>query len=187
MKYFTPQLWIAFQGPRRDAAFKTWDRRFKRYRNTLEKILPGLSPSARRFFQDALVLHDGTLTRMELGDRITDIDGGVTRRELVNRRRLRVRLFVLADVVKQRRITGNCWYVLEYKKVERIDVDFPGKLELFPVGLDHNLGDWGYDEITSPEKSLFRHEILFASGATITIDFRDFSVRRKPVKVHQKR
>src|ERR1700746_699405 len=30
MKYFTPQLWIAFQGPRRNTAFKTWGRRFER-------------------------------------------------------------------------------------------------------------------------------------------------------------
>jgi hypothetical protein len=187
MKYFTPQLWIAFQGRRRNAAFKTWGRRFKQYRRSLETILPDLRPSARRFFRDALILHDGTLTRMEVGDRIDDIDGGATR-DVVNRRTLRVRLFVLADVVKQRRVTGKCWYVLEYKQVERIDLSYPGDLELFPVGFDPNFGDWGYDELTSPKEKLFRHEILFASGATITIDFRDFSFRRRnPAKGHHKR
>src|SRR5208282_183549 len=186
MKYFTPQLWIAFQGPRRNAAFKAGGRRFKQHRKRLEKILPGLRPTARRFFRDALVLHDGTLTRMEVGDRIDDVEGGVTRRDFVNGRKLRVRLFVLADV-RRRRIAGNCWYVLESKKVERIDLNFPGHLELFPVGFDRNFGDWGYDELTCPEKNLFRHEILFASGATIIIDFRDFSFRRKPSRGHKKR
>ncbi|HEY2108340.1 MAG TPA: hypothetical protein VGH17_00485 [Candidatus Acidoferrales bacterium] len=187
MKYFTPQLWIAFQGPRRNAAFKTWGRRFEQYRKSLETILPGLRPSARRFFQDALVLHDGTLTRLEVGDRIDDIGGKATR-DLVNRRTLRVRMFVLADVVKQRRVTGKCWHILEYKQVERIGLSYPGDLKLFPVGLDLNFGDWGYDELTSSNEKIFRHEILFASGATITIDFRDFSFRRrKPAKGYHKR
>jgi hypothetical protein len=115
---------------------------------------------------------------MEVGDSIDDIGGRATR-GIVNRRKLRVRLFVLAEVVKQRRIIGNCWYVLEYMKVERIDLNFPGKLELFPAGFDPNIGDWGYDELTSPEKKLFRHEILFASGAIVTIDFRDFVFHRR--------
>jgi hypothetical protein len=93
-----------------------------------------------------------------------------------------------ADVVKQQRITGKCWYILEYQQVERIDLSLPGDLELFPVGFDPNFGDWGYDELTSPRENLFRHEILFASGANITIDFRDFSFRRlKPAKAHHKR
>jgi len=124
---------------------------------------------------------------MEVGDRIDDIAGKV-QRDIVNRRTLRVRLFVLADVVKQRRIIRKCWYILEYKQVERIDLSCPGDLKLFPVGLDPSFGDWGYDELTSPKKKLFRHEILFASGAIITIDFRDFSFRRrKPAKGCHKR
>jgi hypothetical protein len=124
---------------------------------------------------------------MEVGDRIDDINGGVTR-GIVDRHTLRVRMFVLADVVKQRRITRKCWYILEYKQVERIDLSYPGDLKLFPVGLDPNFGDWGYDELTSPKERLFRHEILFASGAIITIDFRDFSFRRrKPAKGYHKR
>jgi hypothetical protein len=182
MKYFTPQLWIAFQGPRRNAAFKTWERRLEQYRKSIQDILPSLRPSARRFFRNALILHDGTVTRMEVGDRIDDIGGRATR-NIVNRRALRIRLFVLADVVRRRHIIGKCWYILEYKQVERIDLSFPGDLELFPDGFDPNLGHWGYDELTSPKKNLFRHEVLFASGASITIDFRDFSFRcRKPAK-----
>jgi hypothetical protein len=181
MKYFTPQLWIAFQGPRRNTAFKTWERRFRQYRKSLETILPGLRPSARRFFRDALVLHDGTLTRMDVCDRIDDIDGGATR-DIVNRHTLRVRLFVLADIVRRRRVTGKCCYVLEYTQIDRIDLSYPGDLQLFPAGIDPNFGDWGYDELSSPEKNLFRHEILFASGATITIDFREFTCRRTPAR-----
>jgi len=118
---------------------------------------------------------------MELGDCIDEIKGG-RHDDFAKRRKLRVRMYVLADVVKRGRISGHCWYVLEYDKVDRIDVNYPGDLELFPIGFDSNLGDWGYDELTCPKKNHFRHEILFASGATITIDFRDFTFRRMPAK-----
>jgi hypothetical protein len=118
---------------------------------------------------------------MEVGDHIDRVEGGRTG-DVVNHRKLRVRLFVLAYVVKRRRIIGNRWYVLEYTKVERIDLNYPGELKLFPAGFDTNFGDWGYDELTSPKQSLFRHEILFSSGATVTIDFRNCSVRRKPAR-----
>jgi hypothetical protein len=97
---------------------------------------------------------------MEVGDRIDDVEGGGTR-DIANRRKLRVRLFVFADVVKQSRIIGKCWYVLEYTKVERIDLNFPGELKLFPAGFDTNFGHWGYDELTSPEKN------LLTSGASL--------------------
>jgi hypothetical protein len=67
MRYFTPEMWLGFNSPRSKAAFKTWDGRLKAYRKNLERILPDLNPQARRFFQNVLVLHDGTLTRMEVG------------------------------------------------------------------------------------------------------------------------
>jgi hypothetical protein len=172
MKYFTPQMWIGFNSHRSKAALKSWDLRLKAYRQNLRKVLPGLNPQAQRFFRDVLILHDGTLTRMEVGDRIGNVDGKAGR-ELVNRRRAVVRLFVLSDIVSQR-----C-YVLEYKNLDRIELNFPGQIALFPIGINTNFGDWGYDELTSPKKGLFRHEILFSSGATITIDCREISVRRK--------
>jgi len=175
MKYFTPQMWIGFNSPRSKAALASWDIRLKAYRQNLQKILPGLNPQARRFFQDALILHDGTLTCMEVGDRIESVDRRA-RRDLVNRRATVVRLFVLSDVVDQ-----HC-YVLEYKNLKRIELNFPGKIVLFPIGKYSNFGDWGYDELTSPEKGVFRHEILFSSGANIAIDCREIAVRRKRAK-----
>lgn len=178
MKYFTPQWWIALQDPRSKAAFKAWDRKLARYQKQLEKILPELRPSARRFFRVPLILHDGTLMRMEVGDRIDD-SNSATRRDAMNRRKLRVRMFVLGEIVRRRRVVGHCWYMLEYKSVERVDVNYPGKFKLFPTGFDPNLGDWGYDELTNSGKGVFRHEILFSSGATIVVEFHDFSFRRK--------
>lgn len=171
MRYFTAQLWLGFNSPRGEVAFKTWDRRLRDYRKNLRKILPGLNSRARRFFRDILVLHDGTLIRFEVGDRIADAEGNSTRGNS-NRREVKVRTFVRTD-------RGDRVYVLEYRGVTRVEVNFPGKLVLFPVGTYPNFGDWGYDELTAPEMGTFRHEILFASGASIAIEFRDFVFRRK--------
>jgi hypothetical protein len=117
---------------------------------------------------------------MEVGDRIGDAQVGATR-DIVNRRRTTVRLFVLSDRVNQ-----HC-YKLEYRNIERIELDFPGKVGLFPIGAQANFGDWGYDELTSTRKEIFRHEILFASGASIAIEFREFSFSRKPVRKRKTR
>ncbi len=168
-------MWLGFNSPHSKAALGTWDHRFEAYQKNLKSILPELNSGARRFFQNALVLHDGTLTRMEVGDRIGDAEGKTTR-GIASRRRLTVRLFVLSDRVDQ-----HC-YLLEYKDIGRIELNYPGKMKLFPAGMFSNLGDWGYDELTSVGNGLFRHEILFSSGATICIDFRQVSVRRKHAK-----
>ena len=77
MKYFTPQMWISFNSPRSKATLKSWGFRLKAYRQNLKRVLPGLNLEAQRFFRDALILHDGTLTGTEVGARIGNIDGGV--------------------------------------------------------------------------------------------------------------
>ena len=168
-------MWLGFNGRRSKAVLGTWDRRFEAYQTNLKSILPKLNPRARRSFQNALVLHDGTLTRIEVGDRINDADGR-TKRDIPNRRQLVVRLFVLSD-----RIDQHC-YTLEYKNIDKIELNYPGKIKLFPIGMLSNLGDWGYDELTSVANGSFRHGILFSSGATIIIDFRQVSVHRKRAK-----
>ena len=153
----------------------TWDHRFEAYQKNLKSILPKLNSGARRFFKNALLLHDGTLTRLEVGDRIGDAEGKTTR-GIASRRRLTVRLFVLSDRVDQ-----HC-YILEYEDIGSIELNYPGEIVLFPAGMFSNFGDWGYDELTSVGNGLFRHEILFSSSATICISFRQVSVHRKRAK-----
>jgi hypothetical protein len=182
MKYFTPQLWLGFNSRstrRRDAAFKAWDLRLSAYRKSLRKILPGLGSKAQKFFGDVLVLHDSTLTRLEVGDGIHHSEHEFGPAD-VKRRKITVRMLVFSD-------SRNLLYVLEYKGVTKVELDFPGKLELFPVEMYPNFGDWGYDELTSPTTGLYRHEILFASGASIVVEFGDLTFHRKRMKQSTKR
>jgi hypothetical protein len=177
MKYFPPKLWLDFNSrteKARYAADRTWKRNFRKYKKSLKGVLPGLNPKAKRFFQDALLLHDGTLNRMEVGDQIESVVAPRQRNDW-DRRNTRVRLFVLPR-------TGDFVYELEYKLVSNVQLNFPGKISLFPAGMYPNFGDWGYDELSLVSKGVFRHEILFSSGASICIEFRKFSVRRRLLK-----
>jgi len=172
MKYFTAQLWADINSPRSKAACKEWDRNVARYREHLKTVLPKMSARARWFFHE-ISLHDGTLTRMEVGDRIEDTEGKWERCN-INRRKAGVRLSVLSA-------DGDYVFRLEYKQVSRVEMSFPGK-SLFPSGWDPNFGDWGYDEITEGSDGAFQHEVLFSSGATILIEFAKFTFNKSPAK-----
>lgn len=107
------------------------------------KCEPGFVQPGRRFLRHVLILHDGTLTHFEVGDRVANPVGKSSRGD-VNRRAASVRMFVLSE-------RGDRVYRLEYKSVTRVELNFPGKLE--PI--HPNFGGWGYDELTAPEKGLF--------------------------------
>jgi hypothetical protein len=68
---------------------------------------------------------------------------------------------------------------LQYEGVARVDLDCPGKIALFPIGKHAHFGDWGYDELTVAKEGSFRHEVLFASGSTLAIEFKSFSFSRR--------
>jgi hypothetical protein len=75
----------------------------------------------------------------------------------MSHRKVAARMFVLSEA-------GDRVSALEDKKVVRVELNFLGKLELSPIAMDPTLGDWGYDELTAPERGPFRHEIILASG-----------------------
>jgi len=70
-------------------------------------------------------------------------------------------------------------YTLKYSKLRRVQFDYPSETPLFHEEGEH-IGDWGYDELTAIDDNYLRHEVLFASGTTILIDFKDFSYEREP-------
>jgi len=171
MKYFTPKLWKSLNGSSRVSALKTYNRQLSAYQRQLEVVLPKLAVTARTFFHDICLLHDATLVRMSVGDCIDASDYDL-RNFRVKARTASAKFLVLAA-------SGEDTYSLNYDGVQRIEVNLPGKLKLFPIGQSTNFGDWGYDELTSTENGLFRHEVLFSSGATIAIDFARFTFQRK--------
>jgi|SRR5215471_15844368 len=107
---------------------------------------------------------------MEVGERIAGADGKATR-NIADHRKLLVRLFVLSDIVDQ-----HC-YILEYRDLRKIDVNFPGKVQLLPIGMYTNFGDWGYDQLRSPEKgfSVTRFSFLQVLRLQLNLEMSPFS------------
>jgi hypothetical protein len=68
-------------------------------------------------------------------------------------------------------------WTLHYAHVRRVMVDF-----LFEAPLSYGPGggfeDWGYHELTDAGDGFLRHEVLFSSGSTILVEFRDLLVTR---------
>ena len=173
MKYFTKELWSG--GNRQSESeqrrvLDQWNTNFRNYQEQLKTLQSRLNEPAYRFFSEEN-LHDGRVLSFTAGDAIHhNIHGS----ELfdINIHNPTVEIKVLGSQL-------DAQYTLKYSKVRRVVFDYPSETPLFHDEGNH-IGDWGYDELTAADRSYLRHEILFASGTTILIEFKDFSYERVP-------
>lgn len=171
MKYLKKELWAAQQSDNkdeRDRAWEEWNHNCADYLQQLETLKPSLSRPAQRFF-GRVHLHDGTLLSLSVGDALDSIE------EIpLNKRNTRVRIRVTS-------CDNGATYTLNYSGIRHVSVDFPSGSPLF-YEIGDSFGDWGYDELTDGGDGFLRHEVLFASGATIAIEFRHFKYNKQPKK-----
>jgi hypothetical protein len=177
MKYKTRELWQGFNSNdnelRRHAA-EQWEKNVREYQRQLEGLKPRLDEQTNRFFTTE-DLHDGRLLAFTAGDDIDFSAGG--RKFDIHRHNPSVRLQVLGANL-------DSLYRLTYSKVSRVVFDYPTDNPLFH-GIGRQIGDWGYDELTAVDEDYLRHEILFASGTTILIEFQEFFSEKE--KIEEKR
>jgi hypothetical protein len=180
MRYFTREQNDAFNDSvdRDAAAWASLNEEIRRcdreYREQLERLESRISHTAWKFF-DKVILHDGTLLAMHVGD---DVDKHFPklRTKIVNKRRLSVRLEVLN--YEETRL-----YTLNYSRVRRVVFDYPSADPWYTSGAGCSpIDDWFADELTAVDEQFLRHEVLFSSGATIGIEFRKFSVKAVRIK-----
>ena len=172
MKYFTKELW-AGHNSRSDVemqrAFEQGEQNVQEYARQLKQLKPRLSEEAYRFFT-AESLHDGRLLAFSSGDSIGhDVHG--SEKFDINVHNPSVEMRVLGSNL-------DVLYTLRYKEARRVLFDYPSDHPLFHHEGGH-IGDWGYDELTAVDDNYLRHEVLFASGTTILIEFKDFSYERE--------
>ena len=172
MKYFTKKLWAGYNS-RSDVearrALEQGEQNAQEYARQLEQLRPRLSDEAYHFFT-AESLHDGRLLAFIAGDSIDHDIQGLEKFD-INVHTPSVELRVLGANLDVR-------YTLQYSGVRRALFDYPSEEPLFHREGDH-IGDWGYDELTAADESYLRHEVLFASGTTILIEFKHFSCERE--------
>jgi hypothetical protein len=179
VKYFTKQLWSDMQrsGELADEAHRRWETGLVAYRRELEALRGRVPPGAFEFFDKARP-HDGRLAdlRVQGFASVTPYrrdpaeataDGSVDEYWAEPSQ-----LAVEVSVAERR---SSVW-TLRYSGIRRLVVDFPTEEPLFRRGQDFD--DWGYDEFSDAGDGFLRHEVLFSSGATILVEFRDVSVER---------
>jgi hypothetical protein len=167
MKYFTPEEWAAWQEP--DYRPPPPDQKpAVLYRRELERLRSRLPARAWAFFATADV-HDGSLISFVVreGDENTSNRRG--------RRRPKGR-YPVSAVLRVREANSEIVWEVEYGRCRRAFVDFPG-VELFHQDGD-GFGDWGYHELSDVGAKFLRHEVLFASGSSLLVEFLTVKVRR---------
>lgn len=172
MKYFTKELWSG--GNKRSESdqrrvLEQWNTNFQEYQTQLKGLQDRLTKRAYNFFTK-VNLHDGRVVAFTVGDAIHhDLHG--TEKFDINVHNPRVEIKVLGCQLDMQ-------YTLNYGKVRRVLFDYPTETPLFHREGAH-IGDWGYDELTAADTEYLRHEVLFASGTTILIEFQQFSYERE--------
>lgn len=181
MRYFTKELWGGTEDhppagtARRDGRHdeREWKRNSERYNRQLGRLKGRLDAASFRFFTD-VSMHDGRVVSLTVRD---EVGAQLGRGERPLGAPDPVEVVIEAVQYVSIRHTPPV-YVLRYRGVRRLVVDHPSDLPLFhhePAGL----GDWGYDELTSAGRNHLRHEILFASGGTVSVECKSITVRKR--------
>jgi hypothetical protein len=170
MKYFTPSMWLGSQGSG-DENHQKWELAFQEYRQQLAALRGRLSDEAFSFFDEADI-HDGELLNFRIvdGSRVAPLSYPAKPWAASMNYPVRVELVVL-DAMDE-----FVWH-LSYSVLRRVVVDYPGQETLF-YQEGEGFGDWGYHELTDAGNGFLRHEVLFASGSTLAVEFRGLAVRR---------
>jgi hypothetical protein len=172
MKYFTRERWKAVQRPNR-AASDAWRADLEKYSQELKAILARHPADFRSFFEAADV-HDGELLSCNI------LDGGrIPSANEKPRPWNNETPFPVAVELEVLEATGKVSWKLRYSLCRRAAIDFPTDSPLFHTE-GHGFGDWGYHELSDLGNGFLRHEVLFASGSTILVEFKELRVEKVP-------
>jgi len=169
MKYFTKGTWVGWQEPgavSSEALTGSWEKLLTEYRQQAEGLRDRVPPNAFEFFLEAST-HDGQLRSFSVVQETDEPWDGSAETQFP----VRVELVMVE-------VSGAVWRVV-YKNVRRVVIDHPSNEPLFIIG-GEGFGDWGYDELTDAGGSFLRHEVLFATGAILLVEFRFVDARRTP-------
>ncbi len=178
MKYFTPDLiaaandWIEQTTPELRKAEKRFKSAVAEYQRELEGLKPRVSRAAWDLFRHGFAekgLHDARLLSLRVGDGLNYLPDGVTPFRL-NRQRT-------TTIVELLNYEQSFHYVFELRRVRRVSTD----LFVEEGSFSNNLGDLYIYELVAIDEKLLQLGFLFASGATIAIQFERLVFRRRRI------
>jgi hypothetical protein len=172
MKYLTKKRWASMRAGDGGTPAASWGKALRAYREQLETLRTALPEPVFAFF-DRADIHDGELLHLDIrdGSRPAPLDQLPRPWIVPGDHPVRVDLAILDTYDKQ--IWG-----LRYSAIRRILVDFPSKQPLAYQDGD-GFGDIGVHELTACGDGFFRHEILFATGATLLVEFKEVDLHSR--------
>jgi hypothetical protein len=179
MKYFTYELiaaandWVEQTRPELLRAGKRFNSAVEDYRRALESLKPRVSGAAWDFFRHGFGeqgLHDARLLSLKVGDGLNYTpDGGSP--FLLNRQR------TLA-IVEFLNYEQSLHYVFDLRGVSRVTSDLFAGEQSFAK----SLGDLYIYELTAIDEKGLQLGFLFASGASVVVQFQRLVFRRRRIK-----
>lgn len=157
MRYFTDELWSKLNSDsqkERDEAFFEWDKNNKAYSEIFDLVKFRLSQKFLRMYLGNHGFHDFQIKNIVL-----------THKEYGFKNPISLEIYV-TDSVNTFKITYKCIKKF-YVNYEEIEEDWSARR-----GFD----TWGYDEFIPVDEQTLSHEILFASGSTILIHFKNNNI-----------
>lgn len=156
MKYLTNELWSKSNSEsqkERDEAHFQWENNSKAYYEIFETIKNRLSIKFLKTYFGNHGFHDFQIKDIVL-----------THKEYGLKNPISVDIYI-TDSVDTFKIT--------YKYIKKFNVNYE---EVEGWGDRRGFDDWGYDEFLPIDEQTLSHEILFASGSTILIHFKNNNI-----------
>ena len=178
MKYFPYELvaagddLIEQSAPELRRAQKRFLATIEKYHLELERLKPRISLAAWDFFRHGLGergLHDGRLLSLRVGDGL-DYSADGTSPFMLNRQRT-------SALVEFLNYEQSFHYTFDLRRVSRVSMD----LFIEEGSFAKSLGDLYIYELAAIDEQILQVGFLFATGATISIEFERLVFRRRRI------
>jgi hypothetical protein len=159
MKYYTSKLWSMINSPsqkERDEADIQWEKNNKEYSAIFETVKARFSKNFLKIYLSNNGFHDFRIKNIIVNHKEYGIKNPVS-----------IDLYLTDDDINTFKIT--------YKNVKKFDVNYE---EDEGWTATRGFDDWGYDEFLPIDEINLSHEILFASGSTILIHFKNIMITK---------
>ncbi|WP_315122428.1 hypothetical protein [uncultured Clostridium sp.] len=156
MRYFTDELWSKLNSDSQkeyEKASLEWDKNNKVYSEIFESVKNRFSKKFLKTYLSNQGFHDFQIKNIVL-----------THKEYEFKNPISLDIYV-TDSINTFKIT--------YKCIRKLNVNYA---EVEGWGERRGFDDWGYDEFLPVDEQTLSHEILFASGSTILIHFKNGNI-----------
>lgn len=162
VRYFTNELWAKFNSESQkdlDEADFEWEKNSKAYSAIFEAIKLRLSQKFLKTYLSNHGFHDFQIKNIVLTHKKYGVKSPIS-----------LDIYI-TDSMNTFKIT--------YKNVKKFNVNYE---EAESWANKRGFDDWGYDEFLPVDEQTLSHEILFASGSTILIHFKNSNIFVTKVK-----